>query len=265
MTIRVFRSHKGNINKGIRGSLVVRNPKTGRSTGEQSFAAKDAIVDHHHIATDLLDVSGNRLNLFTDLVDEDGNVEVQINCLDRGQYFGMAMPDLYLRAADASFPLNFAKAFFGVWLTMVLVISFAVMFSTFLSGPVAMLATVAILVIGCFTEDIYNLANGITQGGGPFESLVRIVRQQNMVSEMDEGLTRTVVKTLDDAMLFIMKGVAGILPDFSKFDEAFVNHLAKGFDISSDTVGVWGLRGLAYLAVAFIVGYFFLKTREVAK
>ncbi len=144
-------------------------------------------------------------------------------------------------------------------------ISFAVMFSTFLSGPVAMLATVAILVIGCFTEDIHTLAIGITQGGGPFESLIRIVKQQNMVVEMEEGLTKTVVQTLDAGLLFLMNGVASLLPDFSKFDEAFVTHLSKGFDISSDTVGVWGLRGVAYLCVAFVVGYFFLKTREVAK
>ncbi|HEX4144886.1 MAG TPA: ABC transporter permease [Pirellulales bacterium] len=264
MTIRVFRSHKGDINKGIAGTLIVRNPKTGRSSQEFPFIAKDQIVDYKKIGTDLLDASGQKLNLFDDLVD-DGNVEVQINCLVRGQYFGMAMPDLYLRASDASFRVNFAKAFFGIWLTMLLVISFAVMFSTFLSGPVAMLATVAILVIGCFTENIYDLANGITQGGGPFESLVRIVKQQNMTLEMEEGLTKTVVQSADSAMLFLMKGVASLLPDFSKFDEAFVTHLAKGFDISSDTVGIWALRGVAYLCVAFVVGYFFLKTREVAK
>jgi len=264
MTIRVFRSHKGDINKGIGGSLIVRNPRTGRSSVDIPFTAQDQEIDYKKIEPSLFDPSGQKLDLFRDLVDN-GNVEIQITCLARGQYFGMAMPDLYLRAADASFQANYAKAFFGVWLTMVLVISFAVMFSTFLSGPVAMLATVAILVIGCFTEDIYDLANGITQGGGPFESLVRIVKQQNMVIEMEEGLTKTVVQSIDAAMLFLMKGLAGLLPDFSKFDEAFVNHLAKGFDISPDTVGVWGLRGLAYLCVAFVVGYFFLKTREVAK
>jgi hypothetical protein len=264
MTIRVFRSHKGDINKGISGTLVVRNPKTGRSSQEVVFLAKDAILDSKKIPLDLLDASGQKLNLFSDLVDE-GNLELVVKCLAPGQYFGMAMPDLYLRAADAPFKLNFVKAFFGIWLTMVLVISFAVMFSTFLSGPVAMLATVAILIVGCFTQEISDLAAGITQGGGPFESLVRIVKQQNMVVDLDEGLTKTVVRSIDSVMLFLMQGVASLLPDFSKFDEGFVTHLAKGFDISSDTVGIWGLRGLAYLAVAFVVGYFFLKTREVAK
>ena len=61
------------------------------------------------------------------------------------------------------------------------------------------------------------------------------------------------------------EGRGRLLPDLSKFDEAFVTQLAKGFDISSDAVGVWGAAGLAYLCVAFVVGYFFLKTREVAK
>ncbi len=86
-----------------------------------------------------------------------------------------------------------------------------------------------------------------------------------MVVELDEGLTKTVVKSLDAVMLFLMQGMASLLPDFSKFDDEFGEHVAKGFDISSDTVGVWGLRGVAYLLVAFVVGYFFLKTREVAK
>ena len=196
MTIRVFRSHKGDINKGIAGSLMVRNPKTGRSSQEIHVhrQGRDRRLQENSRRT--ARSSGQKLNLFNDLVD-DGDGRNEINCLERGQYFGMAMPDLYLRAADASFEINFAKAFFGIWLTMVLVISFAVMFSTFLSGPVAMLATVAILVIGCFTEDIHDLANGITQGGGPFESLVRIVKQQNMTIEMEEGLTKTVVQSVD--------------------------------------------------------------------
>ncbi len=166
MTIRVFRSHKGDINKGIAGTLVVRNPQTGRGSQEIPFIAKDDKIDYKKIGTKILDPKGQELDLFKDLVDEEGNVEVVMQCLNSGQYFGMAAPDLYLRAADASFKLNFLKAFFGIWLTMALVISFAVMFSTFLSGPVAMLATISILVIGLFTQDISDLAAGITEGAG---------------------------------------------------------------------------------------------------
>ena len=264
MTIRVFRSHKGTITRGITGSLVVKNPQTGRSSREQTFPAKDAIIDRHDIPVQLTDSQGESLDLFKDLV-ADGDVQIEVRCLEPAQYFGMAMPDLYLRAKDASFELNLLKSFFGIWLTMVFVISFSVMFSTFLSGPVAMMSTVAVLIIGLFTQNILDLANGITQGGGLFESIIRIAKQQNMTLEMDEGLTRTVVQSVDHVLLFIMKGIALMLPDLSKFNEAFITPVAKGFDISNDAVGVWAVRGLAYLCVVFVVGYFFLKTREVAK
>ncbi len=69
-------------------------------------------------------------------------------------------------ANDASVELNFIKGYFGIWLQMVLVIAFGVMFSTFLSGPVAMIATLGAL--GSPNRDIstpwilsfaYSLAN----------------------------------------------------------------------------------------------------------
>ena len=41
MTIRVFRSYKGDIEKGILGSLVLRNPAHGRSSQIETFLAKD--------------------------------------------------------------------------------------------------------------------------------------------------------------------------------------------------------------------------------
>ncbi len=264
MTIRVFRSHKGKIDRGIYGSLTVRNPQTGRATREIQFQAKDAIIDRQDIPIKLSDSQGEPLDLFKDLT-ADGAVQIEIKCIEPGQYFGMAMPDLYLRAQDASFELNLVKAFFGIWLTMVFVISFAVMFSTFLSGPVAMMATVAVLIIGLFTQNILELAHGIQVGGGLFESIIRIVKQQNMTLEMDEGLTRTVVQSVDWVLLKVMEGIALMLPDLSKFNEAFITPVAKGFDISNDAVGIWAVRGLAYLCVVFVVGYFFLKTREVAK
>jgi ABC-type transport system involved in multi-copper enzyme maturation permease subunit len=264
MTIRVFRSYKGDINRGILAGLVVKNPKTGKASNVLTFQAKDATIDRHDIPVELTDSEGQALNLFKDLAPE-GDVEIWVQCLDPAQYFGMAMPDLYLRASDASFAMNFVKGYFGIWLQMLLVISFSVMFSTFLSGPVAMLATVAVLVMGMFTQFIGSLFTGGTQGGGPIESAIRIVKQQNVTIDIEPGLTTTVVKAVDWFLLFVMDGLAHLLPDLSTFDESFVTPVAKGFDISPDAVAVWAVRGLAYLCVVFVVGYFFLKTREVAR
>ena len=104
---------------------------------------------------------------------------------------------MYLRAADASFALNFVKGYLGIWLQTVLVIALGVMFSTFLSGPVAMLATLGTLVGGFFNDFMFRLATGQTYGGGPFESIIRILTQQNVTSEAEPGLRTTVAQTLD--------------------------------------------------------------------
>ena len=51
-----------------------------------------------------------------DLVDpETGALEVWVRCLDRGQYLGMAEADLYLRASNQPFWLNFVKGYASIW------------------------------------------------------------------------------------------------------------------------------------------------------
>jgi hypothetical protein len=262
MTIRVFRSHKGEIERGILGSLVLRNPVTGRASQGINFEAKDGYIDTRTIPRELTDPSGNRIDLFDDLV-ADGALEMQLQCLEVEQYFGVARPDLYLRAHDASFALNFAKSFVGIWIQMLLVTSFGVMFSTFLSGAVAMMATLAALVLGFFTNFIYGVAVGTIEGGGPAEALVRLLTQRNVTTDLEPGLPRTVVQALDNVFMFFMRTVTSLLPDFRKFSD--VDYVAYGFDIPWDLLGMQIVSAVGYLVAVSAVGYFFLRTREVAR
>ena len=39
------------------------------------------------------------IDLFNDLVSKDGKIEVLVKCLERGQYFGFAQADCYIRHA----------------------------------------------------------------------------------------------------------------------------------------------------------------------
>jgi hypothetical protein len=262
MSIHVFRSYKGDIEKGILGSLVLRNPRTGRSSQIQTFEAKDFLIDHRDIPRALVDPTGKPIDLFDDLVD-DGELEIQLQCLDQQQYFGMAQADLYLRARDASFTVNFIKSFLGIWVQMLLVTGFGVMFSTFLSGSVAMTATLAALVLGFFTQFVYDVARGAVQGGGPIESLIRLLKQQNVTLQMEPGLTRDVVQSADGVFMFFMRAATSLLPDFRRFSN--VDYLAHGFDIPPDVLWVQIISGLGYVIAVFLVGYFFLRTREVAR
>jgi len=262
MTVRVFRSYKGEIEKGILGSLVVKNPKTGRSSAIQTFTAKDTYIDQRTIPRKLTDPAGKTIDLFDDLV-ADGELEIWLQCLDGQQYFGVAQADLYLRSRDGSFTMNFVKCYLGIWVQMLVVTAFGVMFSTFLSGPVAMLATLALVVLGFFRDFVFDVAQGTVVGGGPVESLVRLLKQQNVTTQMEPGLTRDVVQSMDSVFLTLMTAVTSMVPDFNKFSN--VDYLAHGFDIPPDVVLVQFGTAVGFVAAVFAIGYFFLRTREVAR
>ncbi len=263
MVIRVFRSHKGEIAEGIRGTIVLRNPNnTGIQSSPEVFSAKDLQIDQIKFPSTLRDSAGQPIDLFKDLA-PDGQVEVEIQCLDQGQYYGVAEADLYLRARDASFTANFVKGFLGIWVRMVLITSFGVMFSTFLSGPVAMLATLTVMLMGMYRDFIMGVANGTIEGGGPVETAIRGINQMNVTSQLEPGLTTDVVKAVDAVAMEVMTRIVMLLPEFNKFDN--VNYVAHGFDVPNDLVLVQILTALGFVAAMFAIGYFFLRTREIAR
>ena len=60
-----------------------------------------------------------------------------------------------------------------------------------------------------------------------------------------------------------MKSVTSLLPDFRQFSN--VDYVAHGFDIPPDTLGVQMFSGLGYVVAVFAIGYYFLRTREMAR
>ena len=293
MNIGVFRTYKGNIEKGVIGSLSVRNPRTGLLVEVDVFESKEFVPFHVSIPRKITKFSSadvvsskretpegiefsppqntldrrlaerKEFDLYDDFV-ADGEVELWLKCLDGSQYFGAGQPDLWLRAADASFTLNFLKGYVGIWLQMVLVTGFGVMFSTFLSGPVAMLATVGAMIGGIFLEFLTKLSQGAVLGGGPFESIIRLVKQDNLTTELEPGLRTTAAKMADYVAETGLRGISAILPPFSDFN--YADWVAYGFDISWDPwILVPTVRALAYIIPVFVAGFFFLKTREVAQ
>ncbi|MHC4403404.1 MAG: ABC transporter permease [Planctomycetota bacterium] len=304
--LNVFRSHKGIIERGVYGGLSVRNPKTGLSVEVEvfeseefgvkqidvprritTFSGKPMLVERKEKTADGIKVSPPKVeqdasltqrrefDLFEDFVD-DGEVEIWLRCLEPGQYFGAAQNDLYIRADDALFALNFVKGYFGIWLQMVLVIGVGVMFSTFLSGPVAMLATLGVLVCGFFVDFMIELSQHKVYGGGPMEAAVRLVKQENLVTKLDPGIWTIIVQMFDRVMeggLWVvsidrvMEGglwvISTLLPPFARF--GFADWVSYGFNVPASHVLQCALRAVTFLVPMFLAGYFLLKTREVAR
>jgi hypothetical protein len=265
MTIRVFRTYKGEIERGIQGTIILSNPETGLESTPIGFTAHEFTPDTKPIPRELKSLAADGkvidIDLYDDLV-HNGTLDVKIQCIENQQYFGAAQADVYLRAADGWFWVNFAKGYLSIWFQMVLVTSLGVAFSTFLSGPVAMLATLGSFVTGYFSQFIVDVATGEAEGGGPIESTIRIFKQYNLVLELDEGVGRSVVQGFDSILLIVMQAAAYVLPNLGQFGTT--NFIAYGFDVPSALIAQHFAITAAYCLVITCAGYFLLKTREIA-
>ncbi|MCE9524621.1 MAG: hypothetical protein K8R36_01045 [Planctomycetales bacterium] len=270
MNLAVFRTYKGNIERGVMGEvrLLNLNPDARvRSSPPMTFESREFVSQRFPIDRKLKigknpDGSDITLDIFEDLV-YNGEIEVSIRCIESSQYFGVAQPDVYLRPSDSFFFANFAKGYLSVWLQMVLVTCFGVMFSTFLSGPVSMIATICAIVLGFFGGLARDILNKVVTGGGPIESLIRILQQKNTQSDLDVFTPlEWTIKFMDSLMLGAVEGLTYILPNYSNFDTS--KFVASGFDVYPSLVGQQLTMAVVYALSASIAAYFFLKTREIA-
>jgi hypothetical protein len=242
---------------GVRCLIEVRD--RGRDSSDGSKAPTEAQVHriNHQRVTEMLVPTKIFDNKF---------IEVVIKCTTRSQFVGMARGDLYLLAKDGDFAVNFFKGLATIWLKMVLVVCVAVSASTALKGFVTVLFASAVYVLGLFYFFMWNVAAGAlgtVKGGGPIESFIRLATQQNQVSPLDESnfLIRLLLN-IDQGLLFLMRLTTFLVPDLSKLDVA--QYVAHGVDVP----GVLILRNVvivtAYVIPVMVVGYFFLRNRELA-
>lgn len=269
IVVRVFKTHKGVIGRPISGTIHFRNPETGLASDKITFQAKDAQIDEMDIARAQLsepDADGNsqEIDLLDDLVSEAGELEVHVKCAEGGQYFGFAQADLYVRKPEGSPLLNFVKVHLSIWIQMVIVISVGVAISPLVSGPVAMLFTASFIILGFSREFFLSVANGTAFGGGPAEALVRMQKQANLMSKLDENLGTTIVLFIDQYFARpFMWGVGQLLPDLSYLDGS--NYAADGYNMPWDRIFQDLTVCGGYVLGCSILGYFLMRTREVAR
>lgn len=264
LTQGIFRTHKGDIEKGVTGSIILRNPKVpSRATSPRIFEAKEYYTQQFFFGTKLDSPDSSRkLDLFQDLV-ADGELQIEIRCEERAQFFCLAGPDLYLRAADANFELNYIKGYAGILLQMLLVTTFGVFFSTFLRGSVAMVTTLAIIIAGYSTDFMLKLATGGVPGGGPAENALRLFLQTNLVIDLQDGPAKEFVKFLDFFLQPFMLGTQRIVPDLLAYNDA--NYLANGFNIDPIHLTQHALSAFAFFIPLVIGAHACLKFRQVAE
>ena len=208
------------------------------------------------------------VDLFEDLA-PGGRLTVEVGSLDAAQYLGMAPPDLFIRTPDRPFAVGYAKAVAGIWLMTALVIVIGVTAGTFVKGPVATVLTLTLLVVGLGFRDFMDKltatfvsGGGRVEGGGPLESVVRIVQHMNPSTEMPAGPLTSVIQGVDGAFLYALSAVRFVIPDFSVYNLS--PYVANGFDVSW-SAGLLPAIGmtLAFIPPCLLLGYFALKSREL--
>ncbi len=271
LSVRAYRSFKGDIETGIRGSLTLQNPTTQVQSQPIAFIVDEYTIAEMTLPTEIESGDGGEvrmLDVHEDLVDENNELTIILKCIDSSQYLGVTPASIYLRPANSSFVWNLTKSYLSIWLQMTMVIAFGVMFSTFLSGPVAMIASAATVFLGFSAEEVYDTRHymdvGINRGGGPIESMVRMLRQDAQTTELDvDTLAASIIKGTDTAIVYLLDAVVTALPNLPKM-VATAEYAASGFDIFGALLARHAVATAGYVLIAFLISYFALKSREIA-
>jgi len=263
-SFQVFRSFKGDLERGIRARYTFVNPTKNLRAPYTPFEVKEFRdgANVEMIPRKLTIPGKGTVDLIDDLVD-DGKLRVEVECLTTAQFIGMARPDLFIRLPDENFGLNFLKALFGIWMLMVLAVVLCVGLSCLVKGPVATLAACAILVVGkSFAGFLSAVAAGKMEGGGVVESMIRIYTHTTPNIEFQESTAKTVVENIDKVPNAFLQVCQRMIPNLGVFD--FTEYVASGFNVPFSAAMLPAIAVLLGFTIPWIfLAYLALKFREL--
>ncbi len=250
MTFTIYRTTKGRVGDPVYAEIEVANPRTDVPKYRTTFPIREYYTNKRVLPSSYL-------------VGSLGELKVSVRCMSPTQYLGMAESDFYFLADSGNFGWNFFKGLFGIWLQSMVLTTIGVFAGTFLSWPVALLFTIAFFVAGHAAFSILrDFFLQTVVGGGPFESLIRLLSHDNQVNDLDPTLGVVVAKTFDAVVMPVMSRMVYLIPNLSTLDVS--NTVAEGFAVGFPLVVQNTLIALAYAVPFSIGGYFILKNREVA-
>ncbi len=281
LTLLVFRSHTGDLEKRIRVGIrfesvpddeatdpVFRSELIDFESDEFSVQVKGIPrkLPGYLISAKGEQISEGTFDLFDDYA-KNGNLRLVLTCLDQGQYVGVARADIYFRASEGQYWINFFKGYIGIWLQMLIVIALAVSLSTILGSPVSMLVSICALIFGFFSDGIRRMClpgkyQDLPDGGGPIESAVRLVTQQNMTTEMEDTFQVGVMRGIDGVLLQMLESLTYVFPNFSEMN--FSDFVKYGYYVDNQRLLVAMAITFAFCLGVSIIAYFCFKTRELA-
>jgi hypothetical protein len=284
---RAFRSYKGDMRRSLYFQYTLVNPESGLRVPTEEFytvnefrSRTDKVPSKLASRADAGASNRTTRELFADVVSSKGQLDVEVQCIDPGQYLGMAGPDLFLRTPDLPFWNGYIKAVVCIEMVMLLVILLGVTASTFTKGPVATMLTFCLILVGLTARDFMGRLVGdpkalekaklwagqqqsASEGGGVFESIYRILMHMNPSTPLPEGPATAAMKNVDGVLINFLWLVHQIIPDFDYFNQG-MKYLAEGFDVRWESAVLPCIAiTLAYFIPCLLLGHFALRIREL--
>jgi len=262
MTFNIFRTTKGQfLGAPVHAEIKLRRLLPARVPGETVLGE---VIPGTSRLLPIREYYTNRIEVpAAALVGTGGNLAIEVRCLEPNQYLGMAESDLYFLSDRGNFEVNYMKGLSGVWLQAMVLTAIGVFAGTFLSWPVALLTTIFFFIAGQVAFGfLQEFAMNTLVGGGPFESLVRLLSHENMMNKLAPTSGVLTAKALDAMVMPVMSRLVYVVPNFGSLDVS--NTVADGFAVDWRLLRDNLLSALAYALPFSVAGYFILKNREVA-
>jgi len=86
------------------------------------------------------------------------------------------------------------------------------------------------VVLGFFGETVRDVASGAIEGGGPLESMVRIVTQQNVQTDLEmNGIVVMCMEKIDEVLMNLLRAATYVLPDYTSSTRRNMSPTATAF------------------------------------
>ena len=180
----------------------------------------------------------------------DGNFDVLLRCNTPGNQIAIQDTSMSLTSGHQPFFWNLAKSLLILWMLTILVISLAVLSSTFVSWPIAVVLTVVLLMGHWSVSQVADWSD---------KTLGRsIATDMGLTDPSKSEAVANTVNTISGTL----QTVGAALPDIDRF--AAISAIDQGAVISPNEIGdALGVL-LAFAFPAVVLAYLILKQKEVA-
>jgi len=183
------------------------------------------------------------------IVGKSGAVNVTVFPIHSTDYIGVTQGDAKLFAVQKGFVYNYAKAIGITFLKFLLIISIAVMGSTYLSAPVSIVSALVVFLCGHVLDFVKDFSLVIQRYDVHEHTLPAVLKKPNIL-----------LVYIDYLIKKPLEWFSVILPDFKRFDS--LKFLLKGINIPLETVGVSVGYTALYAGICLCIASIIFKKRE---